>query len=118
MINESDLEELRSAVLTGVTIGVGSQVLIFGNGVTVLVQCPFKCDSEGGQRWGHGEEAATGVQLFDFLNHKVERVYLDVGGVLSLDFGSVGSLVIVPDLNGLESYVLTTRFGISPVSVV
>ena len=95
MINESELEELRSAALTGVTIGVGSQVLIFGNGVTVLIQCPFKCDSKGSQRWGHGEEAATGLLVFDFLNHKVESAYLEVGGVLALDFGSVGGLAIV-----------------------
>lgn len=39
-------------------------------------------------------------------------------GVLVLDFGCVGSLMIVPDSNGLESYVLTTKFGISPVSVI
>lgn len=118
MINESDLAELRSAVLTGVTIGVGSQVLIFGNGVTVLIQCPFKSNSNGGERWGHGEEVATGLLFFDFLNHKVENACLEVGEVLALDFGSVGSLVIVPDSNGLESYVLTTRFGVSPVLVI
>ncbi|MGY2262202.1 hypothetical protein [Pseudomonas sp. SDO55104_S430] len=117
MINESEMEELRSAVLTGVTVGVGSQVLIFGNGVSVLIQCPFKCDSKGSERWGHGEEVATASLVFDFLNHKVDSAY-DEGGVLTLDFAGVGSLVIVPDSNGLESYVLTTKFGVTPVSVI
>ncbi|PPS23891.1 hypothetical protein BVY11_28765 [Pseudomonas amygdali pv. morsprunorum] len=118
MINESDLAELRSAVLTGVTIGVGSQILIFENGVTLLIQCPFKSNSKDGERWGRGEEVATGILFLDFLNHKIENALLDAEGVLVLDFGDVGSLVIVPDLNGLESYVLTTKFGVSPILVI
>lgn len=81
MINKTDLAELRSAVLTGVTIGVGSQILIFGNGVTVLIQCPFKCDNKGSERWGHGEEVATGVLFFDYLNNKVESAVLKAGGI-------------------------------------
>jgi hypothetical protein len=52
MIGESDLAELGAAVLTGVTIGVGSHILIFGNGVTLLIQCLFKTNSESGERWG------------------------------------------------------------------
>lgn len=118
MINESELVELRSAVLTGVTIGVGSQVLVFGNGVTVLIQCPFKSNSNNGERWGHGEEIDTGILFFDFLNHKVESAYLDAGEILGLDFGSAGSLAIIPDSNGLKSYVLTTKLGVSPVLVI
>ncbi|MDF3933785.1 hypothetical protein [Pseudomonas citronellolis] len=118
MINESDFAELRSAMLTGVTVGVGSQVLIFENGVTILIQCPFKCDGRVGERWGHGEDFTTGVLIFDFLNHKLEDVFFEAGEALKLDFGEVGSLMIVPEKNGFESYVLTTRFGISPVSVV
>lgn len=118
MINESELAELRSAVLTGVTIGVGSQVLIFGNGVIVLIQRPFKSNARGCERWGHGEEAGTGLLMLDFLNRKVEHVCLEAGEVLELDFGSVGSLVVAPDSNGLESYVLTTKFGVSPALVI
>ena len=48
--------------------------------MTILIQCPFKCDSEGSRRWGYGEEVATSLQVFDFLNHKVEHAYLDNGG--------------------------------------
>jgi len=47
MINDADLEELTSTVLTGVTVGIGSQILIFGNGATVLVQCPFISEIKG-----------------------------------------------------------------------
>jgi hypothetical protein len=117
MINESDLTELRSAVLTGVTIGVGSQILIFGNGVTLLIQCAFKRAGKGVARWGHGEKAATSLLIFDFLNHEVVNASFEVEGILVLDFGSLGALEVIPESNGFESYVLTTRFGISPVLV-
>lgn len=40
------------------------------------------------------------------------------GEVLVLDFGGQGSLAIFPDLNGLESYALTTKSGVSPVLVI
>ncbi|WP_124404306.1 hypothetical protein [Pseudomonas sp. R3-18-08] len=117
MINESDLSELRSAVLTGVTIGVGSQIFIFENGVTLLIQCPFKRVGKGVARWGHGEEAATSLLIFDFLNHEVVSATFAVQGILVLDFGWLGTLEVVPESNGFESYVLITRFGMSPVLV-
>jgi hypothetical protein len=118
MITESELAELRSAILTGVTIGVGSQILTFGNGVSVLIQCPFKSEIKGCERWGHGEEVSTSVVIFDFLNHQVENVRLGDAGVLALDFGDLGALKIIPEPNGFESYVLTTKFGISPVLMI
>jgi hypothetical protein len=67
---------------------------------------------------GHGEEVATAPLFFNYLNHKVERAYLAAGEVLVLDFGGEESLAIFPDLNGLESYVLTTKFGVSPVLLI
>ncbi|MHA6194462.1 hypothetical protein ACX3YG_08845 [Pseudomonas wadenswilerensis] len=118
MISESEMDELRSALLIGVTTGVGSQVLTFENGVSVLIQCPFKCGSEGSEKWGHGEEVETASLIFVFLNHRVESAYLADGESLVLEFEEDGSLIVVPEPNGFESYVLTTRFGITPVSVV
>ncbi len=117
MIDELDLAEVVSSVLTGVTVGVGSLILVFGNGVTLLIQCPFKSESKGKEQWGHGEEVHASVILFDFLNCKVEGARLEGVAVLVLDFGSIGSLTIAPESNGLESYVLTTKLGISPISV-
>lgn len=118
MISESDLVELRFAVLKGVTIEVGSHILVSGNGVTLLIQCPFKINSKSGQRWGHGEDVATAPLLFNYVNHKVGHAFMEEGEVLVLDFGGQGSLAIFPDLNGLESYVLTTKSGVSPVLVI
>jgi len=118
MINEADLAELKSAVLTGVTVGVGSQVLIFGSGATVIVQCPFLCESLGWEQWGHGEKVYTSTLFFDFFNHRVEEASLEEGEVLVLKFEGVKILKIVPERNGLESYVVTTRFGICPVAII
>lgn len=117
MINEADLAELKLAVLSGITVGVGSQVLIFSNGVTILIQCPFVCEEQGQRKWGHGEQFDTSVTLFGFLNDGVEEAFLEIGGELLLRFNSCKSLRIVPEPNGLESYVLTTRFGICPVKL-
>ncbi|NWA29667.1 hypothetical protein HX866_32800 [Pseudomonas gingeri] len=116
-IEESDLEELQSSLFTGVTVGVGSQVLIFRGGVTILIQCPFKCEGVDGVQWGHGEKVSDSLPLFQFLNHRVERVLLGADGVLALQF-DVGRLTVIPEKNGLESYVFTSRLGICPVSVV
>jgi hypothetical protein len=117
MINKIDLLELETAIFTGVTVGVGSQVLIFGNGVTVLVQCPFACEKLGKIQWGHGEQLGTSTLLFEFLNNRVESALLEEGYTLSLKFAEGSTLKIVPECNGLESYVVTTRFGINPVVV-
>jgi len=43
---------------------------------------------------------------------------MEEGEVLVLDFGGQESLEIFPDLNGLGSYVLTTKFGVSPVLMI
>jgi hypothetical protein len=118
MIDEADLAELKSTVLTGVTVGVGSQILIFGSGATIIVQCHFCCENAGREQWGHGEEIYTSALLFDFFNHRVEDALLEDGEILVLKFEGEKSLRIIPERNGLESYVVTTRFGICPVVVV
>lgn len=114
MIDNKELSELSAAMLTGVTVGVGSQILLFGTGASLVLQCPFKCEIRGDVRWGHGEEISTCMLLFDFLNCYVEKAFVR-DGKLELDFGGVGCLTIVPERNGLESYVLNTQFGITPV---
>lgn len=118
MINEADLAELESTVLTGVTVGIGSQVLIFGNGATVLMQCPFTSEIQGQKQQGHGEDVHTSELLYDYLNNQVARASLEEGEVLNLEFEGKKFLRIVPECNGLESYVVSTRLGICPVAVV
>ncbi|MGF6489626.1 hypothetical protein [Pseudomonas frederiksbergensis] len=43
---------------------------------------------------------------------------LEDGKVLVLKFEGLKLLKIVPERNGLESYVVATRFGICPVGIV
>jgi hypothetical protein len=118
MINEEVLADLKSAMLRGVTVGIGSQILIFENGVSILIQCPFMRDIRSKKQWGHGEEISTSVLFFDFFNNRVENALIEDGGILVLRFEGLGSLSIIPELNGLESYVVTTRFGIFPVAMI
>lgn len=118
MINKDDLAELDSTVLTGVTVGVGSQVLIFGNSATVLMQCPFISEIAGREQQGHGEDVNTSELLFGYLNCQVTSASLEAGGALVLKFEGEKSLRIIPECNGLESYVISTRLGICPVAVV
>ncbi|WP_429540155.1 hypothetical protein [Pseudomonas fluorescens] len=117
MFDVKDLMELEAAVLSGVTVGVGSQVLIFGTGATVLIQCPFECEGQDGVKLGHGEDVSTAAILFEFLNQQVKHAFLEEEEVLVLKFEGLKCLKIVPERNGLESYVLTTRFGICPVAI-
>lgn len=53
-------------IAPGVTVGIGSQILLFGGRASVLIQCPFICDINRVCKWGHGEGAATSSLLFDF----------------------------------------------------
>lgn len=114
MIERVELEELKT-VLSGVTVGVGSQIMVFENGATLLVQCPFKCERQGNELFGHGENIFTSTLLMKFLSKKVKQATFQ-DGVITLNFESAGRIIILPDANGLESYVLTTRHGISQVS--
>lgn len=52
MINDSDLAEMIPSALTGVTVGIGSQILLFGDMASVLIQCPFACDINRVCKWG------------------------------------------------------------------
>ncbi|MCJ2371044.1 hypothetical protein [Pseudomonas sp. RGM 3321] len=118
MINEADLAELDSTVLTGVTVGVGSQILIFGSGATVLIQCPFTSETQGRKQQGHGEDVNTSELLFDYLNCQVTSASLEEGAILVLKFEGGKSLRVIPECNGLESYVISTCLGICPVALI
>lgn len=115
MIDKTDVAEFKSTLLTGVTVGVGSQILVFANGANIMIQCPFICGSEGLMTQWHGEDPASAVILFDFLNGQVKDVLLEEEGSLLLTFGGQKFLRIIPEDNGLESYVVSTRLGVCPV---
>lgn len=117
MIEERDLAELCHTLLTGVTVGIGSFILVFASGAQILVQCAFECIEGEVARFGHGEDASTSPILFGYLNHSVGSAVMDSDAVLILSFSDSKFLRIMPERNGLESYVITTRYGICPVAV-
>lgn len=115
MITKRELEEYEKAIFTGVTVGVGTLVLLFSTGATILVQCPFKCNINGHLEFGHGEDLKTSSLLFSFLNHSVTGISMLEGNTFKLVFSNENELDIIPELNGLESYVITTSHGEYPV---
>lgn len=117
MIEERDLAEFCDTIFSGVTVGIGSLVLLFVSGAQILIQCAFECIDADSSRFGHGEDASTSPILFDCLNHVVEAADIDHDGVMTLNFDDGRRLRIVPERNGLESYVITTRHGICPIAV-
>ncbi len=117
MISDADLAEMLPSALTGVTVGIGSQILLFGDTASVVIQCPFVTDIDRVCKWGHGEDAATSLLLFDFLNLDVEAVSIDGFGVLTITFSTQTVLKLFPERNGLESYVVNTRRDIFPILV-
>lgn len=117
MISDSDLAEMVPSALTGVTVGIGSQILLFDDKASVLIQCPFVSDINSVCKWGHGEDATTSPLFFEFLNLDVEAFSIDSFGVLTITFSAKMILKIFPEKNGLESYVVSTRRDVFPISV-
>ncbi|MDD1017134.1 hypothetical protein [Pseudomonas rubra] len=114
-LSNSGLAEMTPSALTGITVGVGSQTLLFGDMGSILVQCPFVTENKKICKEGHGENATTSPLLFDFLNLDVEVFSIDDFGVLTIKFSTGMGLKIIPEKNGLESYVVSTRRDIFPI---
>lgn len=115
MITENELHEFEESIFTGITVGIGSLVLLFSSGARILIQCTFRCEEANCCHEGHGEVTATSNFLFSYLNQKVESCSLLCGGILKLFFGNEKNIYIVPEKNGFESYVITTSQGDYPV---
>ena len=118
MLEDRDLAEFCGMILTGITVGIGSLVLLFSNGAQIILQCPFECSEEGVLRSGHGEDINTSPLLFDYMNSRVNTIVMDDNSVLALQFETGRELKIIPERNGLESCVITTLHGICPVILI
>ena len=115
MINENEICELIASILTGVTVGIGSLVLLFSSGASILIQCPFQCGKEGTSRMGHGEAVNDSVLFFSALNHEVKNAEMLSNDTLILSLSGGYEIKIYPENNGLESYVVTTSHGGMPI---
>ena len=114
-IENADLSEMYPTAFTAVTVGIGSQVLLFSKGTSLLIQCPFVCHINGVDKWGHGEEPASSTLLFDLLNRDIKSFSVEEQGILTIDFDGQAHVKIVPEHNGFESYVVNTPTDIFPV---
>lgn len=115
MITNDELQEFELSIFTGVTVGIGSLVLLFSSGVRIMIQCPFQCGKKDHFQTGHGENIATSNLLFSMLNQPVESCFMLDGEILNLSFVDKTSIQIIPENNGFESYVITTSHGDYPV---
>jgi len=111
------LAEFCHTIFSGVTVGIDSIILLFVSGAQILFQCAFECTDADSSRLGHGEDASTSPILFGCLNHVVEAAEIDHENTLTLNFDDGMCLRIIPERNGLESYVVTTHHGIFPITV-
>lgn len=114
-IRNFNLIEFQNAIFTGVTIGIGSQIMIFSSNAQILIQCAFVCDTEGVRQFGHGEEIDTCKLFFPFLNEVIRSIEVIDDLALKISFENEDTIVVTPEPNGLESYVVTTQHGIQPV---
>lgn len=117
MITDVELHEFEQSIFTGVTVGVGSLVLLFSSGARVMIQCPFQCWEKDRLLTGHGEDLSTSKFLFPLLNQVVRRCSVLDGEILSLFFDNEKYINIYPENNGFESYVITTSHGDYPVII-
>jgi hypothetical protein len=112
---QADSNSLTTSAFVGVLVGLGSMILHFSNGSSVLVQCTFEVLDGRLSQSGHGQSPGTSLILFEFFNEHVVRVSVDVVGQMTFIFGAERGFRIIPDGSGLESYVLRTPKGVFPV---
>jgi hypothetical protein len=95
----------------------GSITLHFSSGAYVMLQCPFECEKGKSVLAGHGEDVNSASLLFQYLNERVNDAIMDRDYMLTFIFEDGRKLRIIPERNGLESYVITTQHGICPILV-
>ncbi|MGN3967313.1 hypothetical protein ACS0ZG_36285 [Burkholderia gladioli] len=119
MIEDRDLEEIVGRDIVGVMINPGSVSLYFngadGRGGWILVQCRFVFKTAAGRIIGNDEFPEFANPLLNCLGKKVVDADFDERKVFTLNFENKQFLQLIPEKDGLESYVLHTAQGIIPV---
>ncbi|MEM5298642.1 hypothetical protein VSR82_30485 [Burkholderia sp. JPY481] len=119
MLEKRDLAEIVGREVTGVTVNPSSVSLSFngsgGNGGWILVQCRFVLQAAGGQTIGNATLPESAAPLLSCLKRKIVDARFDESKVLTLHFEDEQFLQLIPEKDGLESYVLHTAEGVVPV---
>lgn len=114
-ILQTGASSLTGSALTEVSVGGASLALLFTNGSSLILQCPFEAYDSKSTNVGHGEQPVTSVALFPFLGKHVSDVSVDEYGKLTLEFGSGSGVRIKSSGTGYESYVLNAAGKVYPV---
>lgn len=114
-LEERDLAELLGQSLYSVYVSKSSLKLVFENGASVLLQCPFSVLEAAQTQAGNGESPETALLLIPFFNETVQSVRFGESHELTLAFEGNRTLTVMPESDGFESYVVSTKHGICPV---
>lgn len=114
-ILQTGARSLTGSALTEVSVGRASLALLFTNGSSLILQCPFEAYDSKGVNMGHGEQPVTSVALFRFLGEHVSDAMVDKNGKLTLEFGADSGVRIKSGETGYESYVLNVAGKVYPV---
>jgi hypothetical protein len=119
MIQKNDLEEIVGREVSRVAINPGSVALSFGkNGVEngwILIQCCFVLYVAGNVISGKAIVPEAASPLLHCLEKSIVDASYDESKVLTLFFNDKEYLQLIPEKDGLESYVIHTKQGIVPV---
>lgn len=124
MIEKRDLAEIIGSEITKVGINPASVSMEFNRGCRVggsgwiLIQCGFSLQHSEGEIIGNASSSQSSRLLQRCVNKIVVDANFDEKKVLTLTLGSDLIVRVVPELDGLESYVLHTSQGIVPVIAV
>ena len=120
MIPRNDLKILISSELTGICVNPSSISISFsetdgGSCGWILITCPFECVVNKANKSGHGADPDSAQHLIKFIKAKVTNVIYEENKKLVVHFSNETSIILIPEKNGFESYVLHTKEGILPV---
>lgn len=116
MITDFELASLKDRFLSGVLVGIGSLVLKFSDDAEISLSCPFALEDSDGRSTGHGEDPYSSGAMFQCLNKNVVRVIVSSFGALRISFEGGACLLLEPEDDGLEAYVVSIDGEVFPVS--
>ncbi|MCH1996198.1 hypothetical protein L7Q78_25705 [Achromobacter xylosoxidans] len=115
MIEARDLGQIIEKRVAKVMVNPASVSLSFGDGGWLLVECGFILKMIGSVVMGSANIPESAAALLCCENQKVNDVRFDGIGLLTIFFENEQFLHLIPERDGLESYVLHTKYGIIPI---
>ena len=109
-LTKQECDSFVGCYFSSACMGIGSILLRFlganSEGIDVAVTTKFEWRDHENHVFGDGTNPSTTAALFPLLNLTVIHAQQDELNVLQISFEGQKYLKIVPDKNGLESYVV------------